>query len=585
MMVKFKKSLLVFLLLSLFSTVLFSQNAENINTEFKLGVNLYDALQYNDALKIFDRITSYESKNSKTTAAYLFKAKTLLKLERMSEAKETINQLISYYPSSKYLDEARLTLAEIYFEQKEYYEALKPLISIVDETQSTEYLNYAKVTGEKIAYNFLPTSLVRVLNTLYSGEKVSPYILFLLGRVYKKEADLQSSKQTFEELIRKYPNSPERARAVELITGSSNISAPGIGISTPLIGAMLPLSGSAVNSEQAAAAKEILEGIRYSIFEYNQEHQEKIGLVTKDTELSKEKIDEIKQYFTDQQNVKAVIGPIFSTEVRTTLQEFSGNNLPIISPTATDNDLTEMYNNFFQANPSFTLRGKLMAQYVYYVENKRRMAILNAIEGYSPLLGGEFQQEFEKLGGRIVVKETYSSNTFDLSSQVGSIAKLRGEIEGIYIPLASKVDVPSILSEMVRNNLNVAVYGNQDWLLASGFETSTEISNKITFTSDYFIDFNNPGYLAFSKKFNAITGLDPNRNICYGYDTGKYLLTVLRNINTDRESIKMKMESGVISSGFHNNISFDDERVNKFLNIVRYKDGKFELIDKFKSGK
>ncbi|MBZ0200633.1 MAG: ABC transporter substrate-binding protein [Ignavibacteriaceae bacterium] len=584
MMVKLKYFLIVSLLL-LLSTATFSQNAENINTEFKLAVNLYDAFQYKDALKIFDRITSYESKNSKTTAAYLFKAKTMVKLERLPEAIETINRLMSVYPATKYLDEARLTLADIYFEQKDYYEALKPLISLIDETQSTEYLSYAKVSGEKIAYNYLPSSLIRVLNTLYSGEKVSPYIMFLLGKVYQKEADLQASKQTFEELIRKYPNSPEKGRALELLSGGANTNLPGVTITTTLIGAMLPLSGVSLTNDQTDAAKEILEGIRYSIFEYNEEHQEKIGLITKDTELSKEKIDEIKKYFTSLQNVKAVIGPVFSTEVRTALQEFNGNDLPIISPTATDNDLTGLYNNFFQANSTFTLRGKLMAQYVYYVENKRRMAILNAIEGYSPLLAGEFQQEFEKLGGMIVIKETYSSNTFDLSSQIGSISKLHNNIEGIYIPLASKVDVPAILSEMVRNNLNIAVYGNQDWLLASGFETSPEISNKITFTSDYFIDFNNPGYKAFSKRFNDVTGLDPNRNVFYGYDTGKYLLTVLRNINTDRESIKMKMESGIISSGFHNNISFDDERVNKFLNIVRYKDGKFELIDKFKSGK
>jgi len=59
----------------------------------------------------------------------------------------------------------------------------------------------------------------------------------------------------------------------------------------------------------------------------------------------------------------------------------------------------------------------------------------------------------------------------------------------------------------------------------------------------------------------------------------------MRNIDPNSENIKTKMESGIISSGFHNNIAFDDQRVNKFLNIVRYKDGRFELIDKFKAGK
>lgn len=585
MMDRLTKCFTAVIFITLFSSTLFSQDVENINTEFKLAVNLYDALQYADALKIFNRISSTEKLNSKTTASYIFKAKTLLKLDRFDEAKQTVNKMIELFPSSKYKSEARLTLAKILFDQKEYYESLKPILSLVEESKSSEYIEYAKTVGEKISYNFLPSSLLRVLNTLYSGDNTSPYLMFLLGRVYQKEANPEAAKQTFEELITKYPNFPERARTVDLMRVGVNTQKTDTDFSTPIIGAMLPLSGIALSDEQSAAAKEILEGIRYAVYEFNQAHEDKIGLITKDTELLKEKISEIEQYFSTNNNVKAIIGPVFSNEVRTALEEFNRDKIPIISPTATDNDLTSLYDNFYQANPSFELRGKLMAQYVFYVENKTKMGILNAIEGYSPLLAGEFQKEFEKLGGRILVKETYSSNTFDLSRQILNIAKYRSEIEGIYIPLASKVDVPAILSEMVRNNLDAAVYGNQDWLLASGFETSPEISNKITFTSDYFIDYNSPNYQSFSKKFNQITGSDPNRNVFYGYDTGKYLLTVMRNINSTSENIKTKMNSGIISSGFHNNIAFDDQRVNKFLNIVRYKDGRFELIDKFKAGK
>ena len=61
------------------------------------------------------------------------------------------------------------------------------------------------------------------------------------------------------------------------------------------------------------------------------------------------------------------------------------------------------------------------------------------------------------------------------------------------------------------------------------------------------------------------------------------MLTVLRNISRNRENIKAKMQTGISVNGFHNNISFDQNRVNLFLNIVRYKDGVFELVDKFKA--
>ena len=105
----------------------------------------------------------------------------------------------------------------------------------------------------------------------------------------------------------------------------------------------------------------------------------------------------------------------------------------------------------------------------------------------------------------------------------------------------------------------------------------------LTFSSDYFIDYSDDDFKNFSKKFSDMLGKDPNRNVLYGYDNANYLLTVMRNIDPGRLTIRNKMLSGLISTGFHNNISFDENRTNRFLNIIRYKDGVFELVDKFRS--
>ena len=56
----------------------------------------------------------------------------------------------------------------------------------------------------------------------------------------------------------------------------------------------------------------------------------------------------------------------------------------------------------------------------------------------------------------------------------------------------------------------------------------------------------------------------------------------MRNIAPRRTGIKDKMISGIMSKGFHNNISFDENRMNRFVNIVRYNNGIFELVEKFR---
>ena len=279
-----------------------------------------------------------------------------------------------------------------------------------------------------------------------------------------------------------------------------------------------------------------------------------------------------------------ILGPVFSDEVRAALNTFKYSQIPIISPTATDNNLTALNENFFQSNPSFDMRGRVMAEYIYYVENKRSMAVLNAVNGYSPLLANSFINEFDSLGGSIVLHETYQSKSFDLSKQVDSMLASPDSIEGIYVPLADKMDAPVILSSLVRDSLYIPLYGNQDWFIAKGYETSPELSNMLTFTSDYFIDYNNREYLDFSKKFLSQTGKDANRNVLYGYDLANYVLNILKDTDGSSSSIELKMESGITGRGFHNNISFGEARVNRFLNIIRYRNGIFEQIDKFRAG-
>ncbi len=389
------------------------------------------------------------------------------------------------------------------------------------------------------------------------------------------------SVNTCKELINNYPTSDQSDNAKKLLSklemlkdeyGSQN-----------LLGVLLPLTDSKTGG-QNAAANEILAGIKFAVSEYNKIHDSKIGLVIRDTGNDSLVISGIAEELSMIPAIKAVIGPIFSDEVRATLVDFRNSGIPVISPTATDNDLVDLSENFFQANPSFYMRAKVMAQYIYYVTGKRKISVLNAIQGYSPLLASIFAEEFQKLGGEIVKNRTYSSGSFDLNNPVSSIASDSLVLDGIYVPLSSKIDAAPVLSQMVQYNINTSIFGNQDWFYAKGFETSSVLSDQLSFTSDFYIDYNDTSFNSFSHDFTEETGTDINRNVLYGYDTAEYLLTLIDAGADTRSSLISSMESGIEVKGYHNNIAFGKEHINRFLNIVRYSDGKFELVDRFKAG-
>ncbi|MFZ0453849.1 MAG: ABC transporter substrate-binding protein [Ignavibacteriaceae bacterium] len=565
----------------------YPQSNESSEADFSRAVKLFDSGDYNGALIIFNLIAGQNS-NPEKEISLLFKGKCLLRINNFDEADSTLIKFIDLYPTSNYVDETRLTLSKSYYEEKDYFDSFKELVNIITASNSEFYINYAKGTGEKIAENFLISPDIKKIYNSTNESKSKPYLLLILSKLNVTEGNLKAASQYLQLLVNKYPNSDEQGEASllkEKIDSDLLTVQPNTIISSPLIGVMLPLNGDKVSSSAASAASEILEGIKYAVAGYNSSHEnEKIGLVIENTKLDKSKIDSIKLEFQNIPSLRAVIGPIFSDEVRIAINEFQDTDIPIISPTATDSGLTSKNDNFFQANPPFSLRGKVMADYVFRTENKNRLAVLYSVDGYSPLLASTFINEFKKIGGEIFASASYKSNSFSLSEPVSQIAAFQDTLQGIYIPLADKIDVPAIFSQLVQQDTVVTpVFGNQDWFYAKGFESAPAFSENLIFTSDYFINFSDSNFIHFSRDFFNTTNIDPNRNVLYGYDTAEYLLEIIENSNNSRYAVKRKMESGITVKGFHNNISFNKDHINKYLNIVRYKNGRFQLIEKFQA--
>lgn len=554
-------------------------SAQNVDEEFSEALNLYNAENYYEALDLFRKIAEEYDLNSKTTVSNFFIAKIYLKQDRLYQARQTLTNFLEIYPGSRYSDEIRLLLIKTYLEQSDFNDAFENTVDLLVNTNNQQYKNEAEEIAERISLNYLKPGQIKSVSDLVADDELRSFLLLLLGKSYLKQGEVESAKEVFIEIKNKYYTSKEYIEADKLLNNADKIAISSGDHS--FIGVLLPLSD--YSGKKNTAVEEILDGIKFAVNEFNKDREDKIGIIIKDSQNSKFVIGTVSNEFEDNDQVKGILGPIFSEEVKVAIKEFEGSELVLISPTATDADLVMLSEYFYQANPSFMVRGKIVAQYLYYVENKRNIAVLNAIEGYSPTLALGFIQEFERLGGNVVVKETYQSNSYSLESQIASIAANALTIEGIYIPLADKIDAPAILSQMQMKNLSLPIYGNQDWFLVKGFETATNLSNQLTFSSDYYIDFNNPDFNSFNNLFNTYTGYDVNRNVLYGYDTAKFLLTVMRNVDPTRANIKRQIESGVITNGYHNNISFDDNRVNRFLNFVRYRDGKFELVDKFRA--
>ncbi|GAB6283409.1 MAG: hypothetical protein STSR0008_21750 [Ignavibacterium sp.] len=591
-----KKNIFIFLLL--YCITLSAKNyvdkslIDSTDLEFKFNqaVSYFNENKLSDALTVFENIIFTNKYNSYTNPSTIFISKILTKQKKFNEAEKILLDFINNNKTSNYIDEAKIQLANIYFLQTNYQLAVENLISILEnsspvgiDSQNEKNNDFTERFCENILLNHFSSEKINELIQKYDSKEIKSFLLLALSKLQFNKGLYTEAENSLEKILSDYNNTKYYKDALqfqklidekEFINKISNI-----------ILVLLPLTDNKGNSSQTAI--DVLNGIKYSINDYNESsgisknEVNKIALLIKDTKKDKEQIQKIYDEIKDIKNIKLIIGPLFSDETKFVCDIFDDLNIPIISPTATADDLTLKYKNFYQANPSYIIRGKLMAQYVYFVENKRQMAVLYSNEGYSSILANSFTNEFQKLGGKILNSQSYSIKKNDIQIGIKNIKNNIKIIEGIYLPISDNQYSNMILSTLILNNININLYGNQDWLSSYNLEKYSDLSKKLVFTSDYYLDYTNNNLLSFSTEVKNKTNSEINRNFMYGYDITKFITHLLAD-NKTNNSLTKSILKNEFRKGFHNFIHFGEDRINQYLNIIRFNDGKFELIDRFK---
>lgn len=555
------------------SGILLPQN-KNFGDDFDKAVTRYQANDYDEALTLFNQVLNNPIYKDVFQSSTIFKAKILIEKKKYFESEKILREFLKTSANDKLNDEAYLALAKNLYEQSFYYPAFTELVKLISTTKSDFYLEKGKAYCESIAVYHLDAVQIKAFADT-AVQSIKPFLLLLTGKLYTDQNRVKDAEKIFNQLFVEFPLSNEAKAAKNILIVSSDTNDNNVNI-----GVLLPLTKNKDDGNGISVSWEVLEGIKYAVDEHNKRAVNKIGLIVKNISDEKE-IKSVSIELEKNKSVKVILGPLFSSDVKRVLAALKDSDIPIISPTATDDDLVSVSQNFYQANPGFYQRGKILAEYLISFEGKRKMAIINSIDGYSPIIASAFEEEFKKSGGQILFRDSFKNNTSISSTGLKKLGEFKNSLEGIFIPLSDKSEAAFMLSQLFQNEIDLPIYGNQDWMLAKGLETATSLSNKLVFTSDYFIDYNDVDYMNFSRDFNIKTNADVNRNILYGYDAAKYILNIIDNTIPERTKIRNKMESGTKIMGYHNDISFSSERINLNLNIVKYNNGIFELKDRY----
>jgi branched-chain amino acid transport system substrate-binding protein len=347
---------------------------------------------------------------------------------------------------------------------------------------------------------------------------------------------------------------------------------------TITIGAIFPLSGGV-----AYYGSESRDGIVLAVEEINAAGGllgKKINLVSEDDEGNAEKTVNAFTKLTTRDKITIMLGSSTSGPTQAISSLAQQNKVVLISPSATNIDVTKAGDFIFRACFIDPFQGVVGADFAYGSLNSRRAAVLyDAGADYNTGLAESFRNQFKANGGQIVADEAYQSGDVDFNAQVTRIRAANPDV--VYLPNYYN-DVSLQAKQLRDRGVNCALVGGDGWdsLIDNAGD---EVLNGF-WSSGFASDTTDPKGVAFVKAFTARFNRPASQFAALGYDS---MLLVAEGIKAagsfDSTAVKNAMAK-LNGSYVTGNIRFDANRNPikgaAILEIVR-RDGK--LANAFKT--
>ncbi|MBW2990233.1 ABC transporter substrate-binding protein [Candidatus Woesearchaeota archaeon] len=334
------------------------------------------------------------------------------------------------------------------------------------------------------------------------------------------------------------------------------------------IGFLGPLSGDAAGVGQNSRA-----AVEIAVNEINNAggiNGRPLEVIYEDSRCNAKDAVTAAQKLVNIDGVVAIIGGFCSSETIAAAPIAEGKTV-MISPGSSSPDVSYAGDYIFRTFPSDVFQGKFAAGFAYDELGARKIATLYCLSDWCVALNKRFQQEFESLGGEIILEQGYEQTTKDLRAPLIKIKDLNPDL--IYFLGYTEATIIGF-QQLKELEINIPVLGSDTW-------TDPGVQEKLGSTIDgaLFAYQFTPENEEFKHKMKAHTGSD-EVTVCTpnAYDATRILAGVMRKVGTNPEDIKNALYR-VKYQGLTGEITFDKYGDVNTANYVamQFKDG--EMVE------
>ncbi len=429
-----------------------------------------------------------------------------------------------------------------------------------------------------------------VANTFDLHQKTTASLL-MRGTAFYQNGEYDLARRVLTDFIDAYPMS-RYVREAQLVIDFASEGTDTAYIDDQVIklGIALPL-----NSEASSLTQEMFNGIRIAVENHNTAPPDsimgprrKIQMIFRDTNGQQGAAQEAIRSLA-QQDVDAIIGPLFSNEAIAAARIADAEQIVMIAPMATEDQVSRNMRYVFQANPTIETRGRLMARLAVLGLGINEIGVLSDYtNNESTRMARAFTNEVNSLNAdnsnlevNIVFNESIPDprTWFRLAESISrdSLSKA----DAIYLPFnggnASTL-IGGALTSLDRMGLSsrLRLLGNVEWHNIA--QTSLASNYTTTYTNDFYVNPGDSVAMQFSKHYESQTGEPPSRLVFSGFDVATFLAAQLdKKVYTNRP-LEQLIREAPFFQGYGIRLDFSKGNVNEAMFYHRYSAGMVELI-------
>ncbi len=278
----------------------------------------------------------------------------------------------------------------------------------------------------------------------------------------------------------------------------------------------------------------------------------------------------------DQEEVVAIIGGTYSGVTLGFKDLAVADNMPCLSPTATNPEVTLNAPNFFRACYTDDYQGKVAAEFAINTLEATKLGVLyNKDDAYSEGLATGFETAAAAAGIE-VVKEAYAAEDKDYSTQLTKLDA--AGIDALFVPHYPDTVGP-ILAQVDNMGLDFVCLGGDGWDGIQG-DYAAEAEG-FYFANHYSADDPSPVVQNFISAYEEKFGETPNALGALSYDAVYLMAAAIEAAgSTDSDKIIEALAASSLE-GVTGDISFDaNGDPIKSVAMIQVVDGKLTLYSK-----